>query len=82
VGEVGLDSRENIGGGKPGDSSHQLHQGTNLTGCSSLSVDNRIDHVGDVIDHADSNPISCYPFFSEYRSGTIKDPLASIKAGE
>jgi hypothetical protein len=35
-----------------------------------------------VIDHADSNPISCYPFFSEYRSGTIKDPLASIKAGE
>ena len=82
MGEIGLNSREHIGGGKPGDSSHQFHQGTDLAGCSSLGVDNRICHVGDVVNDADTHLHADKTFLNKCRAESVYDLLSSVETWE
>ena len=82
VGEVGLDSGKYIGGNKPGGPGDKFHQGTDLAGCSTLRVHDRISHISDVVNDANTHFHARKPFLHKYRPESINDPLSSIKARE
>ena len=82
VREVGFDSSEHIVSRQSGGSGDKFHQGANLSGRSTLGINNRVQQVGHAVDHGDPDSVSNHPFFSKQRPSTIKNSLAGIKARE
>ena len=80
VGEIGFESSEHLIARKTSGSGYKPNQRTNLVGCSTLSINNRVQRVGHAADHRDPDSVSDHPLFSELRSSAIEDSLAGIKA--
>ena len=80
MGKIGFESSKHVGCWETGGSSHQIHQGKNFGGRATFSIDNRVDHVGHVANHCDSDPVADDSLLSENWSRTVQYILASVEA--
>ena len=82
VGEIGFESSEYLIARKTSGSGYKPNQRTNLVGCSTLSINNRVRQIGDIADNTDTHLHANDTFLDECRTQAVKYLLPCIEPRE